>query len=192
MDGVRRNFSMGRGASCSDGTFINRRTTNAQFRYAAGGPELQLLAQTIRRQSRSIGRTLAINGHRFSIVGVCWRGFHGLSVDQRPRYSNSVAAIRACYRIPRGPRGVQSAARLKPEHAIAAQTECLTIWIRSLKDRFNREHREESRLKTVSACLSAAWNSISRTRHIHSSRQFWRCVQAVDGLGGPSGRDRCP
>ena len=30
------------------------------------------------------GQTLAINGHRFSIVGVMSRGFHGLSVDSGP------------------------------------------------------------------------------------------------------------
>ncbi len=82
------------------------------------------------------GQTLAISGHRFSIVGVMPRGFHGLSVDSGPDVRIPLQAyslLAAEFDVDRTDFAL--AARLKPGVTPAqAQVECLTIWQPVMQD----------------------------------------------------------
>ena len=103
--------------------------------------------------SRSIGQTLAINGHRFSIVGVMPRGFHGLSVDHGPDIRIPLRAYSRLlpdFHVDRAE--VQLAARLKPGATQSlAQTECLTIWYPVMKEYY--QNIEKNPPEAASALL---------------------------------------
>src|SRR5579875_3722257 len=82
------------------------------------------------------GQTLAIDGHRFSVVGVAPRGFHGLSVDSGPDIQIPLQAyslLTTEFNVDRADFVV--AGRLKPGFTSAqAQMECLTIWRPVMQD----------------------------------------------------------
>jgi predicted permease len=82
------------------------------------------------------GQTLAINGHRFSIVGVMPRSFQGLSIDSGPDIRIPLSAYlllmpdfdpdRADFAM---------AGRLRPGATLEeVQTECRTIWYSVMED----------------------------------------------------------
>lgn len=82
------------------------------------------------------GQTLAINGHRFSIVGVMPRGFHGLSVDSGPDVRIPLPAYSLLapeFNLDRADFAL--AGRLRPGVTpTQAQMECVTIWRPVLQD----------------------------------------------------------
>lgn len=82
------------------------------------------------------GETVAINGHRFSIVGVMPQGFHGLSVDSGPDVRiplEAYAQLTPDYKVVEAEFAI--AGRLKPGVTQAqAQAECLAIWGPVMRD----------------------------------------------------------
>ena len=82
------------------------------------------------------GQILAINGHRFSVVGVMARGFHGLSVDSGPDIRIPLQAYELLtpgYELDHTDFAL--AGRLKPGVTLAqAQAECLAIWRPVMQD----------------------------------------------------------
>lgn len=84
------------------------------------------------------GATLSINGHRFSIVGVLARGFHGISIDNGPDVQIPLQTFTLLLPpddVDQG--GFAVAGRLKPGATLAqAQAECLTIWRPVMRDYF--------------------------------------------------------
>lgn len=101
--------------------------------------------------SQSIGQTFAINGHRFSIVGVMPRGFHGLSVDNGPDIRIPLQAyslLMPGFKLDQA--DFELAGRLKPGvKPSQAQAECLTIWRPVMKEFYIGKNPPE----TVSALL---------------------------------------
>jgi hypothetical protein len=87
---------------------------------------------------RSMGRTFAINGHRFSMVGVMPHGFHGLSVDHGPDIRIPLRAyslLLSDFNVDHS--AFEIAARLKPGFTQSrAQAECLTIWRPVMKEHY--------------------------------------------------------
>ncbi len=82
------------------------------------------------------GRTLAINGHRFSIAGVMPHGLHGLSVDSGPDIRIPLQAFSLLTpEFDADHTEFALAGRLQPGVTPAqAQVECLTIWRRVMQD----------------------------------------------------------
>ncbi|MBV9442942.1 MAG: ABC transporter permease, partial [Acidobacteriaceae bacterium] len=83
-----------------------------------------------------VGQTIAIDGHRFSIVGVMPRGFHGLSVDSGPDVRIPLQAyslLASEFKVEHAEFAL--AGRLKPGASLAqAQVECRTIWRPVMQD----------------------------------------------------------
>jgi len=98
------------------------------------------------------GRTLAIAGHRFSIVGVLPRGFHGLSVDSGPDVRIPLQAyslLTPDFNVDHAE--FELAGRLTPGVTVSkAQAECLAFWGRVMKDYY--EETEKRSPETVSRC----------------------------------------
>lgn len=87
--------------------------------------------------ARSIaGQILAINGHRFSIVGVMPRAFHGLSVDSGPDIRIPLWAYKLLtpgYDVDKAEFAVAGRQK-RGATAAQAQAECLTIWRQVMRD----------------------------------------------------------
>lgn len=103
--------------------------------------------------SSSVRGTFAINGHRFSIVGVMPRGFHGLSVDSGPDVRIPLRAyslLISDFNVDQAE--FELAGRLKPGVTQSqAQAECLTIWRPIMKDYYQKTENRSP--ETVSALL---------------------------------------
>jgi predicted permease len=86
------------------------------------------------------GQTLAINGHRFAIIGVMLPGFHGLSLDNGPDVRIPLQAYSLLipdFNVDHAE--FELAGRLKPGVSQSkAQTECLTIWRPLMKDYYQK------------------------------------------------------
>jgi predicted permease len=99
------------------------------------------------------GRTLAIRGHRFLIVGVMAPGFHGISVDNSPDVRIPLQAY--CVFIPnfnvdRGE--FELAGRLRPGITQSqARAECLAIWFPVMKEYYEKTEKDSP--ETVAALL---------------------------------------
>jgi predicted permease len=86
--------------------------------------------------ARSIGKTFTINGHRFSIVGVTRRDFHGFSVDSGPEVRIPLrvySLLMPDFKIERS--YLELAGRLKPGITQSqAEAECLATWYPVMKE----------------------------------------------------------
>ena len=112
-------------------------------------------AGSIQRQStgQTLGQNLAVNGHRFSIVGVMPRGFYGLSADSGPDIRISLQAytlLMSEFKVDQAEFAL--AGRLKPGVTLAqAQMECLAIWRPVMQDYY--QHIEKVSPENLSRLL---------------------------------------
>jgi predicted permease len=88
-------------------------------------------------------QTLAINGHRFAIVGVMPHGFHGLSVDNGPDVRIPLQAyslLAPDFNVDHAE--FELAGRLKPGVTQSqAQAECLAFWYPLMKDYYQKTEK---------------------------------------------------
>jgi predicted permease len=92
------------------------------------------------------GRTVAVNGHAFVVVGVMPEGFNGVTTDTGPDLWISLNAFRTI--APSSPDDrltLELSGRLKPGGSRAqAETECRSIWQSTMKGYYRDvEHRSE-------------------------------------------------
>lgn len=99
------------------------------------------------------GQTLAVNGHRFLIIGVMPRGFNGLSADTAPDLRIPWQAFPLLVDFKVESASFELAGRLRTGFTRAqAEAECLAIWQSTMKDYYRTVEREPP--KAASMLLS--------------------------------------
>ncbi len=81
------------------------------------------------------GRTILVNGHRFVIVGVMSRDFHGLTVDTAPDIRVPLRAFPLVRDIRKDLWLFELAGRLRPGFTrVQAEAECQALWQSTMRD----------------------------------------------------------
>jgi len=148
---VTPDFFDGMGAQALSGRLLRSDDADAKMGMPAAVLSYGFWRRRFGGDPRGInGKTVAVNGHHFVIVGVAARDFNGVTVDTSPDLWIPLSAYSPLVSLSKDQMSFELGGRLKSGFTRSqAEAECRTIWHYTMKDYYKSVEKESEQAASV-------------------------------------------